>query len=178
MRPRDILEFWKDVGPRGWFRADPALDAAMRDRFAAFLGEAARLEPPHWRDTANGMLALVILFDQFSRNIHRGSAKAFENDERARALADEALRRGGDRACDPSLAHFFFMPFMHSENLADQDRCVALFAARNDAQSGKFARTHRDVIARFGRFPHRNAALGRKPTPDEIEFLANGGFSA
>jgi uncharacterized protein (DUF924 family) len=176
--PAEILEFWKGVGPKGWWRADPVLDGTMRSRFGAFHAEAAIVEPEGWRDSADGILALVILYDQFSRNLHRGTARAFAKDAAARALADLALSRGDDRNCDPALAHFFYLPFMHAEDLADQERCVELFRRAGGEDNLRYARIHRDVIAKFGRFPHRNQALGRKPTAEEEAFLANGGFSA
>ena len=126
---------------------------------------------------AEGALALLILLDQFSRNMFRDSARAFATDYLARAIADRALARGFDQETDTTMRPFFYLPFMHSELLADQDRCLRLYEAFGDPEQLKFAVTHRDIIAKFGRFPHRNRVLGRETTPAEREFLDGGGFA-
>lgn len=172
----EVVRFWREAGPGRWFRSDPAFDAAFRDRFLAAHEAAAsgRLQP--WGDTAEGALALVLLLDQFPRNAFRGTARVYATDPLARQAAEAALRRGFDREVEPGLRQFFRLPFMHSEDLRDQDRCVAL-SEPEGGESLRWARHHREVIARFGRFPHRNAVLGRASTPEEERFLAEGGFS-
>ncbi len=172
----DIVTFWREAGYKHWFGKDDAFDAEIGARFGALQRRASRGEFAEWEATPEGALALVILLDQFSRNLNRGSAAAFENDPRAREVADRALWLGYDRAVDPAMRSFFFLPFMHSENLADQERCVALYAEAGDENGLKYAREHHDIIARFGRFPHRNPALHRTTTPEEQAFLDGGGF--
>ena len=130
-----------------------------------------------WRDSDLGLLALVILLDQFPRNMFRGDPRAYATDALACDVARSALARGADRRLDPDLRPFVYMPFMHSENIDDQDLCVALFRASADASNLEYAEIHADIIRRFGRFPHRNAVLGRKTTPVEQAFLDGGGFS-
>jgi uncharacterized protein (DUF924 family) len=179
--PADILAFWRSSGPRRWFAKNDAFDAAIRLKFEPTHHAAARGEYDRWRESAEGALALVILFDQFPRNLYRGSAHAFATDPLARRLAADAIEHGHDRAGPADLRSFFYMPFEHSEDLADQDRSVALCEALQ-AETGddgflKWAVGHRDVVVRFGRFPHRNRALGRTTTPEEQVFLDNGGFA-
>jgi uncharacterized protein (DUF924 family) len=141
-------------------------------RSATARGELAAFE-----DTAEGALALLILLDQFPRNMFRDSARAFATDALARAVADRAIARGFDQVTDATLRPFFYLPFMHSEVLADQDRCIALYAALGDQEHLRYAIGHRDIIATFGRFPHRNPTLGRDTTPAERKFLDAGGFA-
>ena len=124
-----------------------------------------------------GALALLILLDQFPRNMFRGAARAFATDPLARAIAAGALLKGFDAQVPPEMRGFFYLPFMHSEDLADQERCVALYQAAGDADGLKWAQEHADIIRRFGRFPHRNAVLGRASTPEEQAFLDSGGFA-
>lgn len=175
----DLVDFWRDAGPARWFARDAAFDA----RCAAFVDDhhaAARGERDGWAATPDGALALVLLLDQIPRNVFRGSAHAFATDPLARRIAAAAIDAGMDRAIEPGLRVFLYLPFEHSESLADQHRAVALVEALDGAQGGTFsdyARRHRDVVARFGRFPHRNRALGRDSTPDEQAWLdAGGGF--
>lgn len=176
----EVVGFWQAAGPAKWFAKDEALDAEIVDRFKAAHHAAARGELAERAQTAQGALALLILLDQFPRNIWRGSAHAFATDPLARAIADKALAAGHDMATDPALRLFFYLPFEHSEELADQDRCLALCRAL-DGESGsdwsRWAQLHRDIIARFGRFPHRNACLGRVSTAEELAFLGAGGFA-
>jgi uncharacterized protein (DUF924 family) len=174
--PHDVVAFWQAAGPAKWFTKDAAFDAAIRDRFLATYEAAAAGELAHWDSTPEGALALVILLDQFSRNMFRANARTYAADPYARAVADGALARGFDRAVAPDLRTFFYLPFMHSEALADQERCVALYRAVGDAESLRYAEDHADIIRRFGRFPHRNAVLGRATTADEQAFLSAGGF--
>jgi len=180
-QPGDILTFWRDAGPKRWFDKSDGFDAAIRLKFEPTHHAAARGEYDRWTLSAEGALALLILLDQFPRNLFRGSAHSYATDPLARSIAAEALARGHDQRFEPALRPFFYLPFEHSEDLADQDRSVALCEAMK-AETGeegflKWAIGHRDVIARFGRFPHRNRALGRATTAEEQTFLDEGGFS-
>jgi uncharacterized protein (DUF924 family) len=172
-----VVAFWRDAGPSKWFRGGDAFDAECRERFGEAHHAAARREFDGWLATAEGALALLLLLDQIPRNLFRGSGHAFATDGLARHFARLALDAGHDAAFEPALRAFFYLPLEHSEALADQDRSVALFEALGDANYRDYAVAHRDVIVRFGRFPHRNAALGRDSTPDEQAWLdAGGGF--
>ena len=172
-----VLAFWRDAGPEKWFTKDTAFDNAIRDRFLATHETAATGKLSGWESTAEGALALVIALDQFPRNMFRGSARAFATDPLARQVADRAISRGFDRMVQPVERQFFYLPFEHSESLADQERCIALFRASGDAEALKWAELHADIIRTFGRFPHRNASLGRTTTAEEQAFLAGGGFA-
>lgn len=172
----DVVSFWRDAGPRRWFRRDDAFDAEFRHRFLAAHEAAADGRLQQWAGTPEGALALVLLLDQFPRNAFRGTPRVYATDAQARAAADAAVRAGFDDAVPAELQQFFYLPFMHSEDLRDLERCVAL-NAEVGGESLRWARHHRDVVARFGRFPHRNGVLGRASTPDEERFLAEGGFS-
>lgn len=172
----DILAFWGAAGTERWFGKDDAFDEQIGSRFGATQRKAERGELADWEATPRGALALIILLDQFSRNLHRGTSSAFENDKAARDVADRAMARGFDHRVEPQLRTFFYLPFMHSEDLADQERCVGLYVGLGDGNSLKFARDHRAIIARFGRFPHRNSVLGRTTTEEEQAFLDGGGF--
>lgn len=175
-RPEEIFLFWKDAGPSKWFESDPAFDQQIRTRFLETYEAGMRGELDHWDRSAYGALALVIVFDQFPRNMFRGTPKAFASDEKAKLIADRAIAEARDKAVDPEVHMFFYMPYMHSEALSDQERCVALMAQGGKQENIKYAEIHRDAIARFGRFPHRNEILGRKSTPEEIAYLEGGGF--
>lgn len=172
----EVLAFWfsERVAPL-WFRSDPALDAEIRERFGALVTAAAAGELDDWLETPEGALALVILLDQFPRNIYRGTPAAFAADAKARAVADRALARGHDHQLAPARRMFLYLPFEHSEQLADQERSLALFTALGDAELLDYAVRHREIIARFGRFPHRNAVLGRPSTIEEQAFMTQPG---
>ena len=172
----DVVAFWRDAGPDLWFANDPSFDRRFREQFLALHEAAARGGLRAWHDPAEGSLALVLLLDQYPRNAFRGTRRMYATDEAARPVADAAIGRGHDRAVDPALRLFFYLPFGHSESIADQDRCVALAEALGEPDLGR-ARHHRDIIRRFGRFPHRNAILGRLSTPEEMGFLAGGGYA-
>jgi uncharacterized protein (DUF924 family) len=172
----EVLAFWRAAGPTKWFERDDALDAEIRARFLATCEAAAAGRLEQWQATAAGTLALLILLDQFPRNLFRGDARAFATDAAARALAERAIARGTDRLFPLPERRFFYLPLMHSENLADQERCIALCRDAGDAEGEKYAEIHADVIRRFGRFPHRNRALGRATTEQERAFLEGGGF--
>ena len=173
---QDLLHFWRDAGPQRWFRRDDAFDAQFRDRFLAAHEAAAAGRLQSWLDAADSALALVLLLDQFPRNAFRGTPRMYATDAQARAAADAALAAGCDLQVDALLRPFFYLPFMHSEDLRDLERCVALYEAVG-GENLRFARHHRDIVARFGRFPHRNAVLGRDSTAEEERFLAEGGFA-
>ncbi|MEQ1514554.1 MAG: DUF924 family protein [Lysobacteraceae bacterium] len=173
----EVVAFWRDAGPARWFARDDAFDAELRTRFIDEHFAAARRERETLLDDANGALALILLLDQVPRNVFRSSAHAFATDPLAREYADRAIAAGFDRDVDPALRIFFYLPFEHSEAMADQDRTVALCEALGDANYLKYAHAHRDVILRFGRFPHRNRALARTNAPEEQAWLdAGGGF--
>jgi uncharacterized protein (DUF924 family) len=167
-----------------WFAVDPAFDRELRERFGALVEAASAGRLQAWEESARGALALVLLLDQFTRNVYRDSARAFAADPIARGVAERAIARGFDRAVSFSARAFFYLPFEHAEELALQDRSVALFhtlAAEAPASMAKaaeemssYAEKHRAVIARFGRFPHRNEVLGRESSPEEREFLKAG----
>jgi uncharacterized protein (DUF924 family) len=169
--PTDIVTFWREAGPDRWFADDHAFDLAVRSRFFATYEAAAAGGLAVWENSAEGALALILLFDQFPRNMFRGEARAFATDAMARAVAERALARGYDQATGSTMRPFFYLPFMHSEALVDQDRCVRLYEALGDAEQLRYAREHRDVIEKFGRFPGRNRALARETTRAEREFL-------
>ena len=171
VKAAEIVSFWSKAGPDKWFAQDDGFDQAIRSRFLPTYEAAANGDLEAWEESADGALALVLLLDQFPRNMFRGDARAFATDALACAAADRALSRGFDQATDPEVRSFFYMPFMHSEALSDQDRCVGLFEALGDAEQSRYAAEHRDVIRRFARFPHRNRTLGRDTTPAEQAFL-------
>jgi len=175
--PNDILTFWRAAGPEKWFKKDKAFDEAIRLKFEPTHHAAARCEYDHWAQTAEGALALLILLDQFPRNLFRGSAHAWATDPKARLIARRALEAGFHRQVEPQLAQFLVLPFEHSEALADQDLAQQTANELQDAELVKWCAVHREIIARFGRFPHRNAALGRETTPEEQAFLDEGGFA-
>jgi uncharacterized protein (DUF924 family) len=172
----EIVAFWREAGPKRWFEKDFAFDQDIRERFLPTYELAAEGELRAWESTAEGALALLILLDQFPRNMFRGEALAFATDPLARAVAAGALVHGFDAQVSPQLRGFFYLPFEHSEDLADQERCVAFYKAVGDADGLKWAEIHADIIRRYGRFPHRNAVLGRTTTPEEQSFLNGGGF--
>ena len=178
-----VHAFWFGPPPYAsrdqWFRKDPALNAAIRARFGESVAAACAGAYGEWCATPRGALARVLLLDQFTRNVHRDTADAFAGDDRALATADEAIARGFDRVLDPVERQFLYLPFEHAEDAAAQARSLALFGALAQ-EAGRpdlleWARRHADVIRRFGRYPHRNAALGRASTPEEIAFLATAG---
>lgn len=184
-RAQQVLDYW--FGPREswgrfrpqWFGGGPEVDAEIASRFAAVHAQACAGACDDWQDAPLGALALVVVLDQFSRNLGRGTAAAFAADEAARVVADAAIARGFDEALVPLHRWFLYLPFEHAEDLAAQQRAVALFRALPDhegkANGVDYAVRHHDVIARFGRFPHRNAILGRASTPEETRWLAEGG---
>ena len=174
-RALEVLKFWTDAGPARWFAKDPEFDRTFRDRFLADHESAARGELMHWQSTAEGALALVILLDQYPRHAFRDTRRMYDTDALARKVANTAFATGYDRLVSPPMQTFFLLPFGHSEDLADQERAVAL-ARRISAKDLQHAEHHRDIVRRFGRFPHRNEILGRDSTAEEIAYLENGGY--
>lgn len=172
----EVLAFWFSHRER-WWRGGADFDQEIRQRFAAVHAEIVAGGHEDWRETPAGMLAYVIVLDQLSRNMFRGDARTYRSDDRALAASREAIARGDDGAMSVDERTFLYMPFMHSEELKDQERGVALFAANGDVESLRAAEQHRDVIRRFGRFPHRNALLGRASTAEEVAFLKEPGSS-
>jgi uncharacterized protein (DUF924 family) len=172
--PSTIVAFWKEAGPARWYEKDPQFDYIVRETLRAAHFAAARRQIDDWMGAAEGALALMIVLDQYPRNSFRGTAHQFATDPLARLFAREAIARDYPAAFEPELRQFLLMPLMHSEDLADQDALLPLCADMPDTL--KFAHIHRDIIARFGRFPHRNAALGRETTAEEQAFLDGGGF--
>jgi len=176
-----VLDFWlKEVGPEGWFDASDEVDTKIRDRFSATVDRALSGDLDDWTETPDGTLALVILLDQFTRNLHRGSADAFAGDAKALDIARVAVCRNDDLETEEPGRRFFYLPFEHSEDLADQEWSVGLFRTRLTSLTDVtmwHIEKHREVIMQFGRFPFRNAALGRTPTPEETAFLDAGGYT-
>lgn len=175
--PNDILGFWRQAGPAKWYARSSGFDDAIRLKFEPTHHAAARGEYDAWAETAEGALALLILLDQFPRNLYRGSGHAFATDGKARAVARAATARGFHRQVEPDFAQFFVLPFEHSEDLADQDRGLEIARELGDPETIRWLEIHRDIIVRFGRFPHRNPMLGRITTPAEQAFLDDGGFA-
>jgi uncharacterized protein (DUF924 family) len=172
----EVVSFWREAGPALWFAKDAQFDARFRDRFLRQHEAAARGELMHWQSTPEGALALVILLDQFPRNAFRGTTRMYDTDAMARKVANTAFAAGYDQRIPPELQKFFLLPFAHSEDLADQERAVAL-ARRIGPDDLKHAEHHRDIVRRFGRFPHRNAIFKRESTPEEKHYLDNGGYA-
>ena len=175
--PAEILAFWRDAGPARWYSRDDAFDAEVRRRFLGLWRRAAAGELSSWETSDDGALALIIVLDQFPRNMFRDDIRTYASDRVAREVAHRAVERGVDARIDGALREFLYLPFMHSEHLADQLRCIELSRAAGHTESLKWAEHHADIIRRFGRFPHRNGLLGRATTPDEQAFLDQGGFS-
>ncbi|MBD3677018.1 MAG: DUF924 domain-containing protein [Rhodobacteraceae bacterium] len=178
--PNDILTYWLDeIGPQGWYKGGDDLDQEIRDKFQQAWEQAQEGAFSLWLTYPSGVLAYLILMDQFPRNMFRGTARAFSSDRVAVAAAKAAVQKGWDMKIDEPARQFFYLPLMHSENLGDQDRCVRLMKTRmadTGADNLLHARAHREVIRMFGRFPYRNEALGRATKPTETEFLEGGGY--
>lgn len=175
--PAAVVTFWREAGPDRWFKKDAAFDDEIKRRFLITHEAAAAGKLTAWERNAEGALALLLLLDQFPRNMFRGDPRTYATDALAREVASQALAEGADQRVDRPLQQFLYMPFMHSENLADQERCLALFAASGEPENAKYAQDHADIVRRFGRFPHRNKILGRATTEAERKFLEDGGFS-
>lgn len=178
--PEEILSFWLDeVGPEGWYKADDALDTEIRDRFMDTWNGLMSGRHSLWLTYASGSLAYILVADQFSRNMFRDQDLAFASDRIGLAAAKSAVDRNWDMRIDEPARQFFYLPLMHSENLCDQDRCIRLIKDRMPEWGESnlhHAKAHREVIRQFGRFPYRNAALGRENTLAEKAYLASGGY--
>lgn len=177
MKPRDIIDFWLAQPDKKLFSVDPAFDSELKQKFGEIHADAAAGRLDDWLETVDGRLALVLLLDQMSRNLGRGTPAMFANDNKALAIAKRAIAEGDRDVLTPAEYRWHVMPFMHSEDLADQDRCVELCREAGLEDTLPHAIEHRGIIARFGRFPHRNRILGREMTEKEQEFLDEGGFS-
>lgn len=177
MQPADILEYWSALGSDGWWTKNDAVDREIVSRFGALHDQAVAGDLGDWTETPDGALALVIILDQFSRNMFRGDAKTFAQDPLAFKIAKSAIQKGWDTEVQEDLRMFFYLPYEHSESILVQQQSLRLFnTVRSVPNSMKAAREHHDIIKRFGRFPHRNAVLGRHTTPAEQAYLDGGGF--
>lgn len=173
--PEDVLEFWfVEHGRDDWFAAKPEFDAKLADRFAETHEKVALGEAFHWRATPEGRLAEILVLDQFSRQLHRGDARAFAQDGMALVLAQEAVAAGHDRKLTPDQRTFLLMPYMHSESLVVHEEAVRLFTELGNQETLDYEIAHREVLRRFGRYPRRNAALGRQSTQAELEYMESG----
>lgn len=175
--PADIVGWWLALGAERWFVKDTGIDEAIRGRFGGAYEAAAAGRLDGWEESPEGALALVLLLDQFPRNMFRGDPRAFATDALARVVAGRAVARKFDAVYDNPVRRFFYLPWMHSEELEDQELCVTLCRAAGDAEGLHHAEVHADIIRRFGRFPHRNVILGRDTTAAERAFLQAGGFA-
>jgi uncharacterized protein (DUF924 family) len=176
--PHDVLNFWfNELTPKQWFEKDDALDAEIRDRFSQLHYRAALCELYEWRQTAKGRLAEIIVLDQFSRNIYRNQARAFACDPLALALAQEAVAQGIDKQFKPPQLGFMYLPYMHSESIRIHEIAMALYDQPGLERNFEIEIQHKEILERFGRYPHRNKALGRPSTAEEIAFLKQPGSS-
>ena len=186
VRPTDVARYWiDDVGPAGWYKQEDALDQVIRDKFletwqAISQASCEGLAMEEWLESPEATLGLLILLDQLPRTMFRGDTRSFATDAKARSVSKKAIDKGWDMRIPVPERQFFYMPLMHSECLADQDRCVRLMATRMGEDDGNLihAKAHREIIRKFGRFPYRNDALDRKSTAAEEDFIANGGYRA
>lgn len=176
--PLAVLDFWWEAGRSAWFTRSDAFDAEIRSHFVPLMDDAASGALDHWQETPHGALALLLLLDQFPRNVYRQDWRAFASDAKAQKIATAAVERGFDKAFPKEARAFFYLPFEHAEDMALQERSVDLFRSLADREFYLYALIHLDVIRRFGRFPHRNAVLERQTTEAEAAYLADGGFSA
>lgn len=178
--PKEIIDFWLRHGPEAWFSASAELDREINEKYADLHIDACKRDLADWEATAEGALALLLLLDQFPRNLYRGSAHSYATDGLARAVARRALKKGLDKQVPDQLRPFFYLPFEHSESMDDQQLCIRLLEEHRDQtgdeESLKWAILHKDIIEQFGRFPHRNEALGRDTTPAEQAYLDSDGF--
>ncbi len=172
MEFREVLRFWfEELKPEQWFKQDEELDKAISDKFGAIHHQATLGELEDWRDSPRGRLAEILVIDQFSRNIYRNDAKSFAWDSMALCLSQEAIRRGCQEDLSSPKKAFLYMPFMHSESAQIHRQAVELYSEPGLEYNLEFEYKHKEIIDRFGRYPHRNAVLGRESTPEEIEFL-------
>lgn len=178
MKAAEVIAFWFETcTPAQWFQKDAEFDDNLRAQFAGAVGEALSGVLAGWEASAQGRLALVILLDQFCRNLYRGTPQAFAGDERALRVCQAAVAAGDLAVLGQQQRQFLLMPMMHSEDIAVQDASLPLFAEHTDERTHRYAVQHRDIVARFGRYPHRNVILGRESTPEERVFLTEPGSS-
>lgn len=175
--PDDVLNFWATAGPKKWWRKDNAFDAEIRTRFLKTHEKAQKNQLTSWLDRPDDTLALVIVLDQFSRNLFRDNPKAYSQDEQCLKIVHRAIKAGIDRKMRQDIGMFVYLPLMHSEVISDQKLCLVEMQRLGLENEAKYAKIHLDIIEKFGRFPHRNDVLGRETTKDEQAFLKNGGFS-
>jgi len=173
----DVLEFWFSAGPKMWFARDDVFDKTIHDRFSTLHGKAVSGTIDEWSMSAEGTLALIIVLDQFSRNLFRNSPLAFANDEKALGLSLNTIAKRQDIEFPANVRLWIYLPFQHSEDLGIQERSIKLFETIDDPENLRYARIHHDTIEKFGRFPHRNKVLGRTSSTEELKYLADGGFS-
>lgn len=175
--PRDITSFWLGQEEAAYWQKDPDFDAKITNEYGNVLKQARLGNMDHWCDDSEGALALTIVLDQFSRNIHRGTPDMFASDEHARTVANYAMRTDAIESFNEDERRWFIMPFMHTETLRDQRFCVAMCKRYELHRTLPHAIEHMEIVKKFGRFPHRNAILGRESTPEETAFLEQGGFA-
>jgi uncharacterized protein (DUF924 family) len=175
--PEEVLAFWRVAGPDRWFNNDPAFDEEIATRFLALWEAAAGDKLAGWEEMPESALALVLVLDQFPRNMFRGQRRCYDCDPMARAMAQRAIARGFDQKIAHAERQFFYLPFMHSEYLPDQEHCLELARSYGEEEFARYAEQHADIIRRFGRFPHRNPILGRSTTAEEQAFLDADGFA-
>ena len=177
MKPSEVLEFWESIGSKGWWMKNAEVDTQIHEKFSNLHKDACDGKLDDWTETPDGALALIIVLDQFSRNMFRGSPKSFAQDPKALTIAKAAIEKGFDKQANQTLRLFFYLPFEHSEKLEDQEQSLKLLETFNDSPDFmKAVIEHHDIINRFGRFPHRNEVLGRETTPEEQAYLDGGGF--
>ncbi|MEM1289120.1 MAG: DUF924 family protein [Pseudomonadota bacterium] len=174
----ELLETWWSIGEEGWYKQSDDIDAMLKERYSGLLEDARSGKLDAWKDAPHTALALILCLDQLPRNIYRGTPEAFSSDADALWVADYARARGFDKAYTGMPRNFFYMPYMHSEELSRQDECCDIFRELGNQHVYYFALIHMDAIRRFGRFPHRNAILGRETTEEEQRYMSTGGFSA
>lgn len=178
VQPDEVVRYWfETLSPDDWYRAPPEVDAEIARRFGQLYESLRDAVPGDWLRTPQGRLAAILVLDQFPRNIHRGTPQAFATDDKALAFSKDAIAAGADMELPPEQRAFLYMPFQHAEDLAEQRRSLELFEALGNPNNLDFAVRHYDIIARFGRFPHRNDVLGRESTPEELAFLKEPGSS-
>ena len=174
---QDVLNFWTEAGPKKWWKKDPGFDAEILQQFGDLYQQACAGELDGWADNADGALALILLLDQFSRNLHRNSPLSFAQDAKCADLTRAVIASGADHHMPADIRPFCYMPLMHSESLEDQKLGLEMMEKFGVEGNVKAAVEHRDIIVKFGRFPHRNSVLGRQTTPEEQTFLDDGGFA-
>lgn len=177
MNPVEILDYWSSLGNEGWWTKNEDVDREIVERFGEIHAQACNGELDQWAENADGALALIIVLDQFSRNMFRGSGRSFSQDKQALAIAKSAIESGLDKDVREDLKVFFYLPFEHCETIAEQEQSVLYqYSILDKPEALKAALEHREIIQRFGRFPHRNEVLGRHTTPAEQAYLDGGGF--